>query len=207
MFKLLQRAVRGAYSTAVAAIAKLQLASKGVHFGEGAKFYGRPIVSCCEGSEIRIGRCAVLCSWSSHTALGVNHPVVLRTLRPGALISIGEHVGISGGTICAAVEVTIGAETMLGANVTIADTDFHPLSPEQRRYSHDAAQSARVRIGRNVFIGTNSVILKGVEIGDDSVIGAGSIVTRSLPAGVIAAGNPCRVLRELSVAPQAQMKR
>jgi acetyltransferase-like isoleucine patch superfamily enzyme len=128
----------------------------------------------------------------------VNHPVVLRTLRPGASIRIGAHVGISGGSICAADTVTIGDGTLLGANVTVADTDFHPINPHKRQESGQHGASAAVAIGRNVFIGTNSIILKGVHIGDNAVIGAGSVVTKSIPADVIAAGNPCRPIRSLT---------
>jgi acetyltransferase-like isoleucine patch superfamily enzyme len=188
-------------------LGKLLFLLVGIKIREGVKLYGRPIVSRADGSEIQIGARVVLCSSSTHTALGINHPVILRTLRPGARIIIGDDVGVSGGSICAAVEIFIGAETMLGANVTIADTDFHPLSPKRRRYSSDEAVAARIRIGKNVFIGANTIVLKGVEIGNDSVIGAGSVVTRSIPAGVIAAGNPCRIIRMLRVSAEASVTR
>jgi len=104
---------------------------------------------------------------------------------------------MSGGAICSAQSVTIGEGTLLGANVVIADTDFHPIVPEGRRYSHADVAVAPVTIQENVFIGMNSLILKGVVIGANSVIGAGSVVTKSIPANVIAAGNPCRVLKPL----------
>lgn len=191
----LSRAIRKRFTQA---LARAELILIGVKLAGSVILYGRPIVDRVEGSEIAIGERVVLCSWSTWTALGVNHPVILRTLRPGARICIGNDVGISGGSICAAIEVSIGSETMLGANVTIADTDFHPLNPENRRYTHRSADSARVRIGKNVFVGTNAIILKGVEIGDNCVIGAGSVVTRSIPAGAVAAGSPCRVLRLLT---------
>jgi maltose O-acetyltransferase len=79
------------------------------------------------------------------------------------------------------------------------DTDFHPLSPVNRISAKaEDASCAPVFIGRNVFVGANSLILKGVTIGDNSVIGAGSVVTSSIPENVIAAGNPCRVIRALN---------
>jgi len=89
---------------------------------------------------------------------------------------------------------------MLGANVTIADTDFHALEPRGRRFNKnpEAIGSAPVRIQDNVFVGTGAYILKGVTIGANSVVGAGSVVTSSIPADVIAAGNPARVIRRLS---------
>ncbi|MDR3762482.1 MAG: acyltransferase [Acidobacteriota bacterium] len=161
--------------------------------------FGAPIIDRYPGSRIVLGKRVMLISDAFATALGVNHPVVLRTLAAGAEIRIGDRVGISGGSICAALRVEIGDESLLGANVTIADTDFHSLAPGRR--SGDGcgtAASAGVRIGRRVFLGTNSMVLKGVSIGDNSVIGAGSVVTRDIPANCIAAGNPCRKLRDLS---------
>ena len=87
---------------------------------------------------------------------------------------------------------------MLGADVLIADTDFHSIHPKSRKnndYSHDTARE--ICLMNNVFVGTRSIILKGVTIGENSVIGAGSVVTSSIPSNVIAAGNPCRVIREI----------
>jgi acetyltransferase-like isoleucine patch superfamily enzyme len=185
--------------SSAAAVGKRKLRLLGVEYGEGLVFYGVPIVSMVRGSRICIGRRTVLCSRSSDTALGVAHPVVLRTLSAGAELLIGEDVGLSGATICSAERIVIGSETMLGAGVTITDTDFHPLSPDNRRYNRDLSRvrTAEVVVGANVFIGTNSLILKGVSIGENSVIGAGSVVTSDVPENVIAAGNPCRVLRKI----------
>lgn len=90
--------------------------------------------------------------------------------------------------------IYIGNSVMIGPNVTIA-TAGHPIDPNLRR---DVAQfNIPVRIGDNVWIGANSVLLPGVTIGENSVIGAGSIVTKNIPANVVAVGNPCRVLREV----------
>lgn len=160
---------------------------------------GIPIVDVFPGSSICLGRDVCIISVSFATALGVNHPLVLRTLRAGAKINIADGVGISGGSICAAQLIEIGEDSMLGANVTIADTDFHSLRPHYRSGHTDSSIAIEeVIIGKRVFIGMNSIVLKGVRIGDNSVIGAGSIVTRSIPANAIAAGNPCRIIRELT---------
>lgn len=163
-----------------------------VELGKGVAFLGSPIISMAKGSSIHIEDGAMLTSTSQFTALGVNHPVILRTLRPGAKIEIGNDVGMSGVTICAAQSVRIGKQCLFGANVLIADTDFHALAPQGRRYNNHEADiaTAPIIIGENVFIGTGSIILKGVEIGENSVIGAGSVVSKSVPANVIAAGNP-----------------
>ncbi len=91
-------------------------------------------------------------------------------------------------------DIFVGDSVMFGPNVTVA-TAGHPVDPELRRKV--AQFNIPVRIGNNVWIGANSVILPGITIGDDSVIGAGSVVTRDIPPGVVAVGNPCRVLRPI----------
>lgn len=91
--------------------------------------------------------------------------------------------------------IRIGRDGLFGAGVEIFDSDFHDLHPARRRAG--TQRPAAVEIGDNVFVGMGVRILKGVTIGADSVIGAGSVVTGAIPAGVIAAGNPARVIREL----------
>jgi acetyltransferase-like isoleucine patch superfamily enzyme len=176
-----------------------RLKQLGVRAEKSVRFYGMPIITLANDSTIEIGERTVICSDSEMTALGVNHPVVLRTLAPGAAIVIGKNTGISGGSICAATRVEIGNECLIGANVTIADTDFHPINPQGRRHNNDplAIGTEPIVIEDNVFIGTNVVILKGVRVGKNSVIGAGSVVTKDVPANAIVAGNPARLLRVL----------
>ncbi|MDH5916170.1 sugar O-acetyltransferase [Vibrio splendidus] len=92
-------------------------------------------------------------------------------------------------------DVFIGDNVMIAPSVTIA-TGTHPISPELRL---KAAQfNVPVRIGNNVWLGAHTVVLPGVTIGENSVIGAGSIVTKDIPANVVAVGNPCRVVREIN---------
>ncbi|MEI7766676.1 MAG: DapH/DapD/GlmU-related protein [Phycisphaerae bacterium] len=168
---------------------------------DSVRFIGFPILKLVPGSHVNLADEVTLISNSYYTPLGINHPVVLATLQPGATILLGERVGMSGGSICAARSVAVGNDTLLGANVTITDTDFHPLAAQARQVvDFTAIGVAPVSLGRRVFVGTNCIILKGVAIGDNSIIGAGSVVTKSIPANVIAAGNPCRVIRELTSA-------
>ena len=91
-------------------------------------------------------------------------------------------------------EVFIGDHVMIGPNVTIA-TEAHPVEPSLRKKALQF--NCPVHIGNNVWIGANVVILPGVTIGDNTVIGAGSVVTKEIPANVVAVGNACRVLREI----------
>ena len=90
--------------------------------------------------------------------------------------------------------IYVGDNTMIGPNVTIA-TAGHPIDPALRDVQ--AQFNMEVHIGRNVWIGGGCVLLQGVSIGDNTVIGAGSIVTKDIPANVVAYGNPCRVIREI----------
>ena len=90
--------------------------------------------------------------------------------------------------------IYVGDYTMFGPNVTVA-TAGHPILPELREKQYQF--NMPIHIGRRCWIGAGAVILPGVTIGDDTVIGAGSVVTRDIPANVVAVGNPCRVLREI----------
>ena len=90
--------------------------------------------------------------------------------------------------------IYVGDNTMIGPNVTIA-TAGHPIDPALRDVQ--AQFNMEVHIGRNVWIGGGCVLLPGVSIGDNTFIGAGSIVTKDIPANVVAYGNPCRVIREI----------
>ena len=90
--------------------------------------------------------------------------------------------------------IYIGDCTMIGPNVTIA-TASHPVLPELREKGYQ--YNVPVHIGRNCWLGAGVIVLPGVTIGDNTVIGAGSIVTKDIPANVVAVGNPCRVLREI----------
>ena len=90
--------------------------------------------------------------------------------------------------------IYIGDCTMLGPNVVIA-TAGHPIDPELR--SRGLQYNLPVHIGRNCWLGAGVIVMPGVTIGDNTVIGAGSIVTKDIPSGVVAVGNPCRVLRQV----------
>ncbi len=194
----IRRAIRGLIYRYDKIIVRIYLQSIGVKIGQNSIFIGTPEVTFKQGSKISIGSEGLFLSRGFSTALSINHPITLRTLTSKSEIIIGNNVGISGGTICAAKKITIGDDCMLGADVLIADTDFHSIHPKLRKnndHSNDTAKE--VCLMKNVFIGTRSIILKGVTIGENSVIGAGSVVTRSIPSNVIAAGNPCRVIRKI----------
>jgi acetyltransferase-like isoleucine patch superfamily enzyme len=176
-------------------LARLSFAWSGVNWGENWRIFGVPIIQRHRQSTIVIGNKVDLRSTVRSNPLGPTHPVILSTRRRGAMLIIGDSFGITGGSIVAEERIEIGNNVLIGANCIIVDTDFHPLNPQKRLTDPLDGATAPVTIKDNVFIGMNSIILKGVTLHEGCVIGAGSIVTRDVPAGVIAAGNPARVVK------------
>lgn len=125
----------------------------------------------------------------------------------GARIQIGNNVGISSACIWANNNITIGDYVLIGGDCIIMDTDAHNLDYKVRSsgevndkgksLDHLTAKSQSIVIEDNAFIGTRCIVLKGVTIGARSIIGSGSIVTKSIPPDCIAAGNPCKVIRKI----------
>ena len=172
-----------------------------VHFGDG--FY-------CESTQIfrhlksRQPRAVVIgdhvsCYGGCSFAIGVN-----------GTCSIGDFTMLNGALIMAEEHVEIGSHCLISWQVGIADSDFHPLDPQQRRIDAEALApffgtrpprppipTLPVKIADNVWIGMNATILKGVTIGENSVVAAGAIVTKSVPPNSVVAGNPAVVVRML----------
>ena len=123
----------------------------------------------------------------------------------GLEIEIGDNVGISGATIYARKKITIGENTCIGGNCKILDNDFHPIEAETRNKllrdenggDSDLVPSREIKIGKNCFIGCNSIILKGTVLGDGCVVGAGAVVAGKFEANCVIAGNPAKVIKRL----------
>lgn len=125
--------------------------------------------------------------------------------------TIGDFTLLNGALIMAEEKIEIGSYCLISWNVGIADSDFHPLEPAQRvidaqalapffknRPPRPALATAPVKIGDNVWIGMNAVILKGVTIGENSVVAAGSVVTKDVEPNVVVAGNPAAVMKRFA---------
>ena len=113
----------------------------------------------------------------------------------GAHCHFGDYVYVNFNVTCVDdTHIYVGENTMLGPNVVLA-TAGHPILPELREKGYQ--YNMPIHIGKNCWLGAGVIVLPGVTIGDHSVIGAGSIVTRDIPANVVAVGNPCRVLRPI----------
>lgn len=114
----------------------------------------------------------------------------------GSQITLGDRVFANYGlTALDCAPITIGEDTQIGPHVQLL-TPTHPLDPAERRTGVESA--APITIGRNVWIGGGAIVLGGVSVGDNAVIGAGAVVVRDVPADVVVAGNPARVIRELT---------
>ena len=128
------------------------------------------------------------------------------TRAPEAFIKIGNNVGISGATIYARKGITIGDNTAIGGNVKILDNDFHPIEAEKRIEllnnpkggDSDLVPAKEIVIGRDCFIGCNSIILKGTVLGDGCVVGAGTVVSGKFKPGAVIVGNPGREIKNIT---------
>lgn len=127
------------------------------------------------------------------TMAGIARPQI--AVRPGATLVLGEHVFLNQGSLVnCGHDVRIGSNTMLADFAVVSDDDEHSLDGGPIR-------RLPIVIGDNVWIGRNALVLPGVTIGDNSVIGAGSVVTHDIPADSVAVGSPAKVIRTLTIAP------
>lgn len=177
---------------------KIFLRINKVNYGENLKLRGVPIIFSKSGNKLFIGNDVTINSSFLSNLVGLYQRTIIVTRSIDAEICIGNNVGISGATIYARRSIKIGDNTLIGGNTKIIDNDFHPIDPEVRRKTpNERMEIQPIEIGDNVFIGCNCLILKGAKIGENTVIGAGSVVIGKIPANCIAAGNPARVIRYL----------
>lgn len=123
-------------------------------------------------------------------------PNVLITYSPDVIIEIGDNTRLNGAGLMAASGITIGCDCLLGSAV-IVDTDFHSVNPDRRTNPAAKVRSVSITIGNNVWLAGQTVVLKGVTIGDNSVVGFRGVVTCDVPSNVVVAGNPVRIVKQL----------
>jgi len=152
--------------------------------GKGVRLWGHPAVY--NSGTLRIGDKVRMVSEPARLELGVG---------TGGLLEIGERTYINYGCSIAAMQlIRIGANCRIGSHVIIMDNDFHELDPARR---DETPPSLPVILEENVWIGVRATILRGVTVGAGSVVAAGSVVVRDVPARVLVGGVPAKVLREL----------
>lgn len=166
-------------------------------FLQNIKLNGYCIIFSFPGCKIKLGN-GTINSSSTSNMLGLWQRTIL-IARYGGKIEIGDGFGISGTTIYSTASIRIGKNATIGANCKIIDNDFHPLDPEKRNQNLNEQYTIRkpITIGDNCFIGMNSIILKGTTLGNNVVVGAGSVVHGQFPDNCIIAGNPAKIIKQL----------
>lgn len=160
--------------------------------------HGIPHISVSNNGKIIIGDSFRMNNSFAANIIGRQQPCIF--IVSGGSLFIGDNVGLSSTAIICYNSITIGNNVRIGGNTVIYDSDFHPLQVNERIAYPEIKSNVRtfpVTIGNNVFIGGHSTILKGVNIGDNSVIGACSVVTKSVPSNEIWAGNPASFIKRL----------
>lgn len=166
-----------------------------VKYGKNLCIRGRAFVR--NNGSLTIGDNAKINSNISSNPAGGPYKTAL-VVSKNAELHIGNNVGMSGATIVAQNSIVIEDYVMLGSGSCVFDTDFHSLDFEYRIAKIDNhMKTAPVKICRGAFIGARSLILKGVTIGEKSIIGAGSVVTKDVPSGEIWAGNPAKFIKKV----------
>lgn len=177
-------------------INRMILRANGAVFGKNVCIPGK-VLWTIRGGEISIGDNVYFSSGNGVNPIAGNSQGAVY-VESGACLKIGDNVGMSSTRMWVHEGVVIGDNVKIGACVLITDTDAHPMDYMARRTTNEGTKFAPIVIEDDVWIGAHAIILKGVTIGARSVIGAGSVVTRSIPADSVAAGNPCRVIKSSS---------
>ncbi len=162
----------------------------GVSLKKNVSFDGKCFFHRFPKSVISIGYNCKFLSRLNSNLIGINRPCSISTLNGEAILEIGNNCGFSGTVIGVFKVIRIGNNVKCGANTLITDGDWH-IDDQRSGIPSD------IIIEDNVWLGEGVKVLKGVIIGANSVIGAGSVVTKSIPPNVVAAGNPCKVIREM----------
>lgn len=186
VLKLLWRKIWTLLSTAWT---RLLFRVNGVKCGRGLRATGIPSVNVSLGGKAEIGERFHIRTGVSSTEVGT--PGTRIRVGRGGRLRIGNRVGMSNATICCEESVEIGNDVMLGGGAQVFDTNFHSTDASERIAGPSVGvRTAPVTIGDRAFVGANAMVCKGVAIGAEAVIAAGSVVVRSVPPGEVWGGNP-----------------
>lgn len=159
---------------------------------------GVPYIMVARGGKMLIGKDFAMNNGIKGNPIGCYERCTF-FVDKGCTLTIGENVGISQAALIAHANLTIGNNVKIGGGTCIFTSDFHSLDPIIRSGKEDLKnkKSTPVSIEDNAFVGAKCIILKGVTIGKNSIVGAGSVVTKSIPDNQIWAGNPAKFIRNL----------
>lgn len=175
-----------------------QFSKRGVVFDATTSYLWGPLyVNICDGAKVNIGKHFAFvasmpkspCGWEGRLIVAEN-----------AKLEIGEDTGCSSVTICCFQHIKIGSYVKIGAGTLIMDTNFHSLDWKERRMESEKntyKKTSPIVIGNDVFIGARTIINKGITIGDRSIVAAGSVVVKDIPADEIWGGNPAKFIKKL----------
>ena len=178
---------------------KLNFKINGVKYGKKCCLEGRIWLSVEDGAKVSIGSGCHITGGRFVNRIGRNLASSLSAARDAEL-TIGDGCGISSTCIWAKESIVIGNNVNIGADCLIMDHDAHSLDFQKRHtFADDYAGTATapIRIADDVLIGAKVIVLKGVTIGARAIVGAGSVVTRDIPADEIWAGNPAKFIKKL----------
>jgi acetyltransferase-like isoleucine patch superfamily enzyme len=184
-------------------VARIRLRAHGARVGRRLRVRGPVRLHCHRTGAIRIGDdCRIQSGFAGNPVGGGARMAIW--VGPGGRLTLGDRVGLSNSTIVCMSAVSIADDVFLGGGSRIYDTDFHSVRASERgRPGNPGTRTAPVTIGRRVFVGGHSILLKGIEVGEESVVGAGSVVRSSVPAHEMWAGNPAVPLRRMRPASSA----
>lgn len=169
----------------------------GIEYGKHCVIHGKLYINLFSTAKLKIGDNLYFSSGWGINALCANRRGMIYATE-NATITIGNNVGMSSTVLFAHKSITIGNHVKIGGNCILIDTDSHNKDYMIRRGQYtDWGVAEPIVIEDDAFIGMNCLILKGVTIGARSIIAAGSVVTKSIPADCIAGGNPARVIKSL----------
>ncbi len=193
MFNVLEGILAGIKEWFTSRLMLILLKLKGIQFKSGLRFFGFAKFTKVRNGSITIGENCTFRSYSTSNLIGVNRPCIISAIgNDKPTVEIGKNCGFSGTVIGAFNKITLGNNVRCGANTLITDSDWHLDDPR-------SGKPSPVIIEDNVWLGVNVMVLKGVSIGKNTIIGANSVVTKDIPANVVAAGNPCKVLKKIDI--------
>lgn len=178
-------------------IAYVQFFLNGAKVGKRLRVLGFLHIDVTRRGVLKIGEGLNINSGFKNNVIGRQQKTILWV---EGVLEIGNEVGMSSTAIICNKKISIGNNVIIGGNTVIYDTDFHSLDPVIRRNKTDDkknAEYAEVILENNVFIGAHSTILKGVRIGENSIVGACSVVVSNIPDNEIWAGNPAKFIRKI----------
>jgi acetyltransferase-like isoleucine patch superfamily enzyme len=194
--KKIEHFYRKVYRNLSEIVLKFLLSKYKVTYGKNIVSFGIPYLNVEKSAKCKFGEGLIFVNSPKFSTLGKCNRCKI-SVGENALLEIGDAVGMSNVTIVATKSIKIGHNVLLGGGVTIVDSDFHSLNPTHWFTPEDEInmKSESVIIENNVFVGMDTIILKGVTIGSNVIIAAGSVIFKNIPSNEIWGGNPATFIK------------